>query len=79
MLPRTTKNWQTLRPYFDSLNIWAEKCIRSYRKLLRNFLYQQCPTRGLRSACDPVEGFVRPSWGFRRSKSILHDNLSLFW
>jgi len=29
MVPRTTKNWQTLRSYFDSLNISIEKCIRS--------------------------------------------------
>jgi len=33
----------------------------------------------LRPACSPVEVFVRPSLGFRCSKSILHtDNLSLF-
>jgi len=32
------------------------------------------PTRG------PIEGFVRPSLGFRCSKSILYsDNPSLFW
>jgi len=41
--------------------------------LVVNFT-QLCPTRG------PVEGFVRPSLGFRCSKSIPHtDNLSLFW
>jgi len=28
----------------------------------------------------PVEGFVRPSFGFHCSEGILHtDNLSLFW
>jgi len=32
-----------------------------------------------RPACCPIEGFVRPSLGFRCSKNILHpDNLSLF-
>jgi len=32
-----------------------------------------------RAACGPVEGFVRPSLGFRCSKSILDiDNLSFF-
>jgi len=36
-------------------------------------LGQLCPSRG------PVEGFVRPSLGFRCSKRILYtDNLSLF-
>jgi len=40
-------------------------------------LEQLCSTRGMRVACCPVEGFVRPSLGFRCSKSILHtDNLS---
>jgi len=29
MIPRTTKNWQTLHSYFDSLNISTEKCSRS--------------------------------------------------
>jgi len=34
----------------------------------------------LRGTCGPVEGFVRPSLGFRCSKSILHTHsLSLFW
>jgi len=61
MLPRTTKIWLTLRSYVDSLNISTEKCIKSYRKLLRNFLYQLCPCLGSRSARGPVEGFVRPS------------------
>jgi len=78
-VPPTTKKWQTLRSYFDTLNTSTEKCIRSYRKLLRSFLYQLCPTRGSRSACRPVKGFVQPSLRFRCSKSILHDNLSLFW
>ena len=37
-------------------------------------LDQLCSTRG------PVKGFMRPSLGFRCSKSILHtDNLSVFW
>jgi len=48
---------------------------------LPRFLYdvrfltvQLCPTRG------PTNGFVRPSLGFRCSKSILYSgNLSLFW
>jgi len=35
---------------------------------------QLCPNRG------PVEGFVRPSLGFRCSISGLHtENMSLFW
>jgi len=38
------------------------------------------PMSNPRAACDPVDGFVRPSSGFRCSKSILYaDNLSLFW
>jgi len=37
-------------------------------------LDELCPTRG------PGEGFVRPSLGFRCSKSIVHtDNLFLIW
>jgi len=44
MVVSTTKNWETLRSYFDSLNISTEKCIRSYRQLLWNFL----------SACSTV-------------------------
>jgi len=32
---------------------------------------QLIPTHGPRVACGPVEGFVRPSLGFRCSKSIL--------
>jgi len=33
-----------------------------------------------RSACGPVEGFVRPSLGFHCSKSTLDtDSLSFFW
>jgi len=32
-----------------------------------------------RPACGLVDGFVPPNLGFRCSKSILHDNLSLFW
>jgi len=40
---------------------------------------QLCPTRDPRAACGPVEGCVRPSLGFRCSKSILYtDTLSLF-
>jgi len=43
-------------------------------------LDQLCPTHGPWATCGPVAGFVRPSLGFRCSKSILHtDNLSLFW
>jgi len=38
MVLRTTKNWDTLCSYFDSLNISIEKYIESYWKLLRNFL-----------------------------------------
>jgi len=29
MVSRTMKNWQTLRSYFNSLNVSTEKCIRS--------------------------------------------------
>jgi len=37
-------------------------------------LDQLCPTH------SPFQGFMRPSLGFRCSKSILHtENLSLFW
>jgi len=32
MVPHTTKNWQKLRSYLDSLNISTEKCMRSYKK-----------------------------------------------
>jgi len=39
-----------------------------------------CPTRGPRAACDPVEGFARPSLGFRCSKRSLYiDNLSFYF
>jgi len=38
------------------------------------FTMQLCPTP------DPIKGFVRPSLGFRCSKTILYsDNPSLFW
>ena len=33
-----------------------------------NGLSRLCPTRGPRAACGPVEGFVRPSLGFRCSE-----------
>jgi len=37
-------------------------------------------TSYVQPAVPPVKGFVRPSWRFCCSKSILHtDNLSLFW
>jgi len=40
---------------------------------MRMVQVQLCPTRG------PVEGFVRPSSGFRCSVGSMHaDNLSLF-
>jgi len=38
MVPRTAESRQTLPSYFNGLNISTEKCIRSYRQLLRNFL-----------------------------------------
>jgi len=51
-----------------------------YFRLVAIALDQLCPTRGPRAAWDPVNGFVRPSLGFRCSKSILRtDNLSLLW
>jgi len=60
MVPRTTKNWQTLRSYFDSLNISSEECIRSYRGCHETcyISYVQPAARGRHAAqskvlCDP--------------------------
>ena len=52
--------------------------------ITNNRLYAYGHTRAAmsipRASCGPVEGFVRPSLGFRCSKSKLpFDNLSLFW
>jgi len=64
-----TSCWlQTCRTYFAVITFltWI------YWYCSSSHLEQLCPTRG------PVEGFVRPSLGFRCGKSILHaDKLSL--
>jgi len=39
-------------------------------------LDQLCPTRCPWAACGPVKRFVRPSLGFRCSKSILYTSVS---
>jgi len=53
------------------------------KSMIRNLSLQHLNSRSVmlnpRPACDPVEGFMRPSLGFRYNISGLHtDNLSFF-
>jgi len=41
-------------------------------------LDQLCPTRGPWAACGSIEGFVRPTSGFRSSKSFLYTTCPYF-
>jgi len=54
--------------------VWSKVC--SFEKLLLLLSSYVQPAGRMRK----IKGFLRPSLGFRSSKSILHtSNLSLFW